>query len=438
MTLNLDRKTPPDFKLIDNVTTLSVEKKILSNHIPVHIINGGMQDVVEFTLIFNAGSWIQDVPLTAYATSNQLIEGSVKYTSTEISEKMDFYGAYFYTEYDHHSSSLSLYTLKKYLAQTLEIVQDVIMNPTFPESELDLFVKSRKQQYLIDRQKVGTLSYEKFIGTLFGTSHPYGRTAKLNDFDNITRQMLIDFHKKYYLPSNCEIFVSGKTDETTAQIIEQFFGANSWSNDRDISKFTKIISEPVSSTEKKHFVEKENAVQCSIRIGKRTINKAHPDYIKLQVVNTILGGYMGSRLMANIREDKGYTYGISSSMASYRNDGFFVISCETGVEFYTPTLEEIYKELKKLRSEEVGDEELQMVKNHLLGEALRAFDGPFNHSDIYKNLLEYGFTFSYIDDYIATIQHISKAEIMLLSEKYFHEDTMFEITAGAQPKQIEL
>lgn len=428
MNFELDRKSPPLFKTIDNVTTLKAEVKTLTNNIPLHIIKGGMQDVVEFSVVFNAGSWYQYAPLIAGATNNLIQEGTNSLTSSEISEKFDFYGAYFLTDYDYHNASLSLYSLKKYFNETLTIVKDIVMNPSFVESELKIFKQNRKQQFLINQQKVEILAHRKFVEVLYGLEYPYGRKANYEDYDRLNRQQLVDFHEKYYTAKNCQIYIAGKTDSTTNDLIETHFGKNNWNVKQQPTVNNKFAL--ISAKEKKHFVEKKNAVQSSIRIGKRTINKAHSDYIKLQTVVTILGGYIGSRLMKNLREDKGYTYGVGASIVSLINDAYFVISLETATKYCNAAIDEVYNELKTLRTQPIDDEELKSVKNHLLGEALRAFDGPFNHAEIYRDLLEYGYSLNYIDMYIAEIQKIDKEEIMRIAEKYLHEDTMFEIVAG--------
>jgi predicted Zn-dependent peptidase len=185
-----------------------------------------------------------------------------------------------------------------------------------------------------------------------------------------------------------------------------------------------------------HYFEKEDALQSAIRIGKPLFNRSHKDFTEMMVVNTILGGYFGSRLMNNIREDKGYTYGIGSAIASFNHSGYFFITSEVGADVTQNTLDEVNKEINILRDELVGQEELQLVRNYMIGSFMRSIDGPFALSDKYRILLDYNMNFDYYKNFIETVKTIEAERIMELAQIHFDPKSMYTIVAGKKNKDI--
>ncbi|MCD4678772.1 MAG: insulinase family protein [Bacteroidales bacterium] len=399
----------------------------LDNGIPVYIIDSGKQDLIRLELIFNAGYYVQSAPLQALTSGMMMKEGTSNYSSKEIAETVDHYGTYFETLIDQDTSCLCLYSLFKNLENVLPVLKEVVRNPVFPEEELSVFIAKNKQQFIIHSKKVEYQAKVNFNSNIFGYDHPYGRKADLKDFDLLNRDQIIDFYKTNYSSSNCKIFISGKSATDTLSLLNTHFGGDHWNINYD-TNHNAIRQNPV--TEKKQLIHKEDALQSAVRIGKPLFNKLHPDYSGLRVLMTILGGYFGSRLMTNIREDKGYTYGIGSGMVSLLNGGYMFISTETGIEHTSNTLKEIYYELDKLREEFVSPEELDLVKNYMLGEMLHNFDGPFDQADRYRSVVDYGLDFKYYRKSIDDIQKIEIYDLKQLAEKYLDPGSFYEVIAG--------
>ncbi|MFH2142796.1 MAG: pitrilysin family protein [Bacteroidota bacterium] len=423
----LDRKIAPQFNDIEKIDYIKADYQVLKNGIPVYLINAGFQDICKIDFIFNAGIWHQTSPLVASSTNEMLAEGSKSRTSKEISETIDFYGAILNHFTDKDFAGLSLVTLNKHLDKTLDVLYDIIKNPVFPESELITHLQNRKQQFIIDSAKTKTLAHRKFWNVLFGKNHPYGNNLELNDFDNLDKKQLFDFHKRHYTADNCKIIISGKIKSSVLKTVEKYFGDSNWQRK---SKITEIIPAISANSEKLHFIDKHDAVQSAIRIGKITINKYHEDFIGLQILNTVFGGYFGSRLMSNIREDKGFTYGIGSAIGSMLHSGFFVIVTEVGADVTKATIKEIYKEMKILREELIGEEELKSVKSYIMGELLKIFDGPFALSDSFRSIIDFGLDYSYFDKYIETVKNINSGTLNVLANKYLNDENLYEIIAG--------
>lgn len=425
--MKLDRNKHPEYKDIEHLTIPVPERIKLDNGIDTYIINAGTQDVIKIDLTFNAGSWYQKKPIIATIVNELLIEGTKSYNSQQIAEKLDFYGAFIHAQPTKDFGNITLYTLKKYLPETITILEDIIKHPIFPENEINIFLNNRKQQFQIDLEKVTHLARREFNEQLFGKHHPYGIKTNIEDYENINQTDILQFHKDLYHSENCKIVLSGKIDQTDIALLNKYFGSKDWSNTAEIKPIHFDI--PLQ-TKMESYIEKKDVTQTAIRLGKITIKDGHPDYHKLNVVNTILGGYFGSRLMKTIREEKGYTYGINSVLVSLKNAGFLVILSEVRADDTKNAIQDILAEIKKLREEKVSQQELDLVRNYMLGDLLRSFDGPFEISASFKNIIDFGLEDDYFNQTIEAIRSITPEEIIVLANKYLQEDTLLKTIAG--------
>ena len=431
----MDRTKQPEFKKFEKIDFIETKKSNLQNGIEVYSINAGSEEVIKLDLLFEAGVWYQKAPLVASFTNALLREGSKNYSSAEISERLDFYGAYLHAYVEKDLACVSLYCQNKHFEKTIEIFADIIKNPLFVEEELNILLNKRREQFLVDSEKVKVIASKNFQQVLFGKSHPYGKHAGLEDFANFERKMLLEFYNDYYTSGNCKIIVSGFIEERILKLLDENLGRNEW-NRKTLSYKNDIL---ISTTpEQLHLFEKEDSVQSAIRVGKLLFNKTHPDIMGMHLLNMVLGGYFGSRLMTNIREDKGYTYGIGSFIVSLKHSGYFAISTETGSEYTSKTIEEIAREIKKLQKEKISSSELERVKNHFLGDLTRSFDGPFEMADSFKSLLEYNLDYNYINKLIEVIKSTSPNELLELANKYLNFDTMKIVVAGKLDSEINL
>jgi len=306
-------------------------------------------------------------------------------------------------------------------------VEDIIKNPIFPKDEFDIYISNKKQKHLVNSEKVNVLARRRFSELVFGEKHPYGITVKDEDFDKLTLESVIEFYKTFYHSGNCTIIASGKLSKDLIKTLNRFFGKTTWGHTQAIPVPNVTVD---TTKQQKHFIEKPDAIQSAVRVGRLMFNKRNPDYFKFQVLNTIVGGYFGSRLMANIREDKGYTYGIGSGLASLVNGGFFYISTEVGTDVTNDTLKEIYKEIKLLREELVDSDELETVRNYVLGQFLRSVDGPYSLADKFKAIWEYGLDYNYFENYFEAVKTITPEEVKALANTYLQEKDLIELVVG--------
>jgi predicted Zn-dependent peptidase len=425
--MTLNRKIEPDFKVVEKIDIPTPVKVVLDNGIETYIIKSGTQDVVKIELIFNAGSWFQKQVLVASCANEMLMEGTSALTSRQIAEKLDFYGAFIHTQPTKDFGNVSLYTLRKYLPETIAILKDIVINPVYEQKELTTFLNRRKQNFQVELAKVSSIARREFNEQLFGTQHPYGQKAELADYSNVDRNNVVEFHKAHYHPGNCRIFISGKVADSDIELLNKTLGDKNWQSN-DLSCFNNLNIGSFKKSER--IILKEGATQSAIRLGKLVINRDHPDYFNLDIVNTILGGYFGSRLMKTIREEKGYTYGINSVLVSLKNACYFVILTEVNAEVTKNAVSDILFEMKKLRTEKVSIKELELVKNYMLGHLLRSFDGVFEISSNIRNLIDLNLDVDFYNRMITSIKDITPTEVMDIANKYLHEDSLVKTIVG--------
>lgn len=423
----IDRTVAPPISDINSFNIIKAQKTILENGIPLYQVFSENTELVKIEFMFFAGNWFQQTPITAFAVNNMLIEGTTKYTSAQIAELVEYTGAFIGYNIDKDNAYISVFTMSKFLPEVLPLFEEIIKNTTFPEHEVIQFKNKQKQQFLVEQTKVKNIAGAEHARMMFGNVHPYGYMIVEEDFDNLTREDMVEFHHKFYNSSNCAIITSGATNKKDIILIEKYFGKGIWN---DTNGMINVDYKKSSGTERKIYIEKPGVVQSAIRIGKELFTKIHPDYAAMSVVNCILGGYFGSRLMKSIREEKGYTYGINSLFVTFLHAGYLSIISEVGANVTKPAIFDIYAEIDRLRTEIVAEAELKRVKNYMLGEVVRMFDGPFAQAESLLSLLEYNFGYEYFDHYIETVKSITSIQIKELAYKYLDPASLYEVVVG--------
>jgi len=418
----LNRAIAPTFTLPSALEITSSKTHKLSNGIPIQIVEGGTQDVLRITFLFNAGTRHQAKALIAATTLSMLTEGTKNHTANQLAELLDYYGAYTDQGIDRDKAGISLYCLGKHIQNLLPLLQEIILYPTFPEKQFETLINKKKQQLTVERQKVAYLAREQHQAMLFGEKHPYGSYATPESYNKLNTGALIDFHKEYYKPEECLIILAGKSCIQQIPLIESLFGKTTWPKTKP--GMPKHFPIPSTTSEKQLTFTKSNAVQTAIRIGKISITQNHPDYVKLSILITILGGYFGSRLMKNIREEKGYTYGIYASLVPFKEAGVIVISTEVGKQYQQDTIDQVIYEIERLRTEGISDEELALVKNYIAGEMIHSVDGPLALSELLESLSIFDQDFNYLTEAYRETAEVTKEELLRLAQTYLSVDDL--------------
>lgn len=394
-----------------------------ANGVKIYVLDTDDFEVVRFTFVFHAGTSMQHKPFTASATANMLSEGSTKLSAQQIADELDFYGSYFDVNIDRDYSYISFVSLSKFFIHTADVAEEILLRPAFEERELKTYCQKRKQSLAIERRKVEVQSRELFAEALFGNHHPYGMSADGERYDDITRQDIVDLYNELYTAENCFIVCSGRVDDAVLERVSTMAEALPTGTKPSIA-----FPEPKPTYGLCHDID--TALQSSIRVGRLLFSRTHPDFVGMQVVATILGGYFGSRLMQNLREEHGYTYGVMAAMVNFDREGYLAIATQVAREHRDDALREIYAEIERLRTELITEEELQMVKNMMIGEVLRILDGPFGIADVTIENIMCDVDNSYTEHSVETIFAMTPEEVQRLAVKYLRREDLIEAVVG--------
>lgn len=426
--MSLDRTLPPLLRPLEAFEILRPERLEMKNGMQLNVIRAGSQEVVRLDLLIGGGQWHQTQALQALFTNRMLREGTPTMTSAQIAEKLDYYGAWLDLSSSVNCGFVTLYSLNKYFPRTLAIIADMLMNPSFPEKELEVVLETNRQQFLVNSSRVEVIARKHFNRSLFGEEHPFGRFAVESDYGRITPEVLREFYRKHYHSGNCTVYVSGKVTPEIIRCIEEHLGNVPWGEIKKVQPLELI--EPRQTTEKHVFVEKADALQSSLKMGCFMMDRVHPDFLKARVMVTLFGGYFGSRLMSNIREDKGYTYGIGAGIVNCPGSGVLAITTEADNQYIDSIITEVYREMDKMCNDLAPQEELEMVRNYMLGDFCRSYEGPFSLSEAWI----YTKTADLDDDFfvrqVDSIRSITAEEIRTLAQRYLCKENLIEVVAG--------
>ncbi|WP_109695792.1 M16 family metallopeptidase [Chitinophaga deserti] len=423
----INRRQAPAIKDAVNfdIQLKPLEQFRLDNGIPVYVVRSSEQETLQLELVFPAGSWYESENLVASATNFLMKNGTSKHSALEINEMTEYYGAYLNRNCFHENATYTLHCLSRHIPELLPTLQEVILDPVFPEQELAIFTQNMKQKLAVNLQKSEFVANRHIDKYLFGEFHPYGRVSSMMAYDALQTESLRGFYMQHYTYSNCKIFLAGNLPDNIIPLLNQYFGSTQWNGERHNIRPEMPI---LPSEEKKYRIfNDENGVQGSIRVARPFPNRYHPDFPKMLVLNTIFGGYFGSRLMSNIREEKGYTYGIHSQLYNFRQAGAVNITTEAGRDVCEKAIAEIYLEMDKLRNEPIPEEELSLVRNFMIGSILGDLDGAFQVIQRWKNLILNDLDENYFYNNIRTIKTISAEELQQLARQYLSPEDFYEL-----------
>lgn len=422
----INRKLAPEFTLDYQFKYSKAEIVDLKNNQRLYYVPSLNQQMIKLELVFNAGFVNHQNSIIPTTVAQLLFDGTIRRNSNEIANLIEGEGAFYDATCSAETFSITVYVLKNNLEKVLEVVTDVIKNASFPEIEIDKFVKIQKQKFLVNKEKVSFLARNKFSEAIYPKGSSYHSALNEADFDLINRDELIGFHKSFIKANTFRVYSAGALDKKSISTIDNYIGALMVNeNPAQSISFVKPVDDF-----KIQLIKKEQSLQSGIRIGKLLIPKTHKDFPKLFLLNTIFGGYFGSRLMTNIREDKGYTYGIGSGLSSNKKESTFFITTEVGSDYTQATIAEIEKEMEKLQKQLVSESELDLVKNYLFGSFMRNFDGAFEAIDRFKAINELGMDYSYYEFLFSEIKNASSESLREMAKKYFNFDKMVKVVAG--------
>ncbi|HSC54411.1 MAG TPA: pitrilysin family protein [Phnomibacter sp.] len=425
----IDRKIAPVIKnAVDFHFQLKpVEKWTLDNGVEVYALNGGEEEVMQLEWVFYAGNSWEQRNMVAGATNFLLKNGTTTRSAFDINDQFEFYGSYINRNCYNETSNITLHSLNKYVHELLPVVRDMLTNSIFPQEELDIFVQNSKQRLAVNLLKCDFVASREIDVLLYGKDHPYGKYSTAEDLDALNRDAILQFYQQYYQQGTCVMFVAGKLPSNLFALLNEQFGQLPW-KPAQIQPATPLPLNGEPPAQRIHRISNDtNGVQGAIRIARNFPNRHHPDFPGVQILNVLFGGYFGSRLMENIREEKGYTYGIHSYLQNHVEQSAWVISTEAGRDVCEATIKEVYYEMEQLRNAEVDEEELLLVRNYLLGSLLGDLDGPFQIIGRWKSYILAGLDESHFYKAIDNIKNISAKRLHELANQYLQPDMFHEM-----------
>lgn len=423
----LDRTLPPAFRPITGFDLIRPRLVTFGNGVKLFVFREGTQDLVRIEWVFNNVFERESQGLLNMAVNELMLEGTSAYSSAQIAELVDFHGAFLVPQFGYDQSTLTLFSLNKHLDNLLPLVKDILTDATFPEAELETYVRNNKQKLQVSLKKNSFVARRLFNKRVFGPTR-YGYVPGMADYDRLSDEALLAQFLKQCTADNCTLVVSGNVTDDVIASLERLFGGQ-W---REETVAPAADNPPVFVPPHALLMvdERKEALQSAIRIGYQSIQRRHPDFPGLQVLNTVLGGYFGSRLMVNIREDKGYTYNISSALVSLKHAAFFTLASEVGVQVTKATLAEIESEIQRLRDEPVDEAELALVRNYMMGAMLGSLENIFSHADLFKNVYFSGLDLDYYDYYTQVVNTITPDTLLRLANTYLDYDKMVKVVVG--------
>lgn len=418
----LDRTTAPRHVEINSFQLPSPELKTLENGVPLFVLRGVAQQVLKIELVFSGSKWDESKNGLSYFTAHMLEKGTKTKNSFEIADFFDFHGASVEISPGFDFVSVSLFCLTKTINKVLPQFIELVSSSIFPEDELTLQKEIFNQSLKINNEKTSYVASKLIRQHLFGPSHPYGKSIEEGDVNQLTGNDLRDFFHNHLLLN--QVFIVGSLDESILDSI--IYQLRIIQPDRRRQKSSTVI---ISQNELSEHVERPNSIQSSLRLGKRIINRNHKDYPALVLLNHIFGGYFGSRLMKNIREEKGLTYGIHSSISNLKHDAFFVIGADVNRINKDIAIAEIRKELDTLRNKIVGGQELQTAKSHLLGSLQLEIANPFSVIDKIKTIHLIGLDENFYNDLFVEILNVDETAIQRVALEHL-SDSLVEVAVG--------
>ena len=432
--------------------------------------------------MFPAGKQHEIHPLQSYYASQTLRYGCQGYTAAEFAERIDYYGAGLRSSVFMNRTCISLVTLKKHFASTVELMRRMLATPAYDEERLRIRCDADKAQLRVNLQKGSFVAMRTLRQSIYGNQHPCGTLVTPDDYDTLTSQHLRDYYDRYLSKGPCRLYLSGDVDDDTLAVLQSQLstvngqrstvnsqqstvnGQQSTDNGQqstvngqrstDNGQQSTVNGQQSTVNSQQSIVNCElsivncqqsivncqllslpGAVQDSIRIGCPMMDIGHPDYAPMRVLATVLGGYFGSRLMQNVREEKGYTYDIGAHFVTAIPQTLFCIYCEAQAGKAREVIDEVCKEMHRLQTELIPDDELRMVRNYMAGDLCRNYETAFDLIDAYLFEERLALPATHFDEVFDAVQTVSPQRLRQLAQQYLRPEMMHAVVVSNEENE---
>lgn len=360
-------------------------------------------------------------------TARMLREGTARLSSAEFAEAVEILGASLHIPVSHDYAAFSLFSLKKYARESLAIFAEMLESPRFDPADLQNVARLTARELEIELAKPEVLTYRALTERLFGANHPYGYNTQPDELLEVRVESLREHWRQFYRADNGALFVCGDLGEGVTGMLEDAFGRILIGEAPSLRP--ALAPAPLPDLTPIH-IPVEGATQTSVKMGRRLFGRNHPDYNDIFVLNTALGGYFGSRLMSRIREKKGYTYNIYSSLDAMRDDGYWYIATEVSPGNVKQTIRDIRREMRLLQEELIGEKEMTMLRNYIAGALMHGIDGPLNTLDVLRAYIMEDLAPEAYETLARAALHANAARLCELAQHWLNPDDFVVVTAG--------
>ena len=418
-TIAPEKQTLKDFKL-PHFKVKQLENKQLFYWLPY-----GNQDLVFLNIIFEAGSWQERQKYSAVFLPSMFFEGTHTKNQRQIRQLFDYYGASCNAQAGNHIFTLQLSCLSKHLDILLNQIIDLLHNCNFPLENWTKQVMIKLDNLKYQQAKTNYLAHQKFFKAFYTPQHPYYKFYDLESLKNFNLNYLQKHYQSYIVNAPFEVILAGGLTEDNLRSIERQLG------NINITKVVPDLAPYLNNhnESKTYYIEKKRALQTSIRIGKYLKPMSKSDEMTFKMLTTTLGGYFGSRLMTNLREDKGYTYGVYCQSSFLLKTRFLTIAGDFIKERREQVLSEIEREIENLKTRLIEKEELDRVKNYMAGQYLKSFNTPTDLIRHLKMCLHFGLDQHYRDKYISKLQAITAEDLRDSAQQHL-TDNWLKVMVG--------
>ena len=421
----LDRTTPPSLQPYPDIQLTMPSWRRLPNGVQMCVIDHGEVEVNQIDVYFGGGILEQPKRYVAQLLASTIDKGSSNFSAEAIAEQMAFYGAVKGGSVSDHHIKLSLRCTGSNLPKLMPIFFDYITTPQFDAKEFNNIVEQTRANAVVASKRVGSLSSILLSQMLYGKQAMMANEIGAKSIGDVTIADLRAFHKAYFASGNCRVVLSGKVTPASAAEVTRWF--ESWS-ERPVQPLAPWNCRCTHS--RREVINVPQALQSGIAAAIPAIGRQHPDYIGLRILTTAFGGYFGSRLMSNIREDKGYTYGIHAYLAGRKEEGHITIATECAAQHTQDVVDEICLEMQRLREELIPDAELALVRNHMMSNLLKTFDTAFSLADYVGSTITVGVQSDYFNRHYSLLQSITPEQLRTLAQTYLIRDSLRIAIAG--------
>lgn len=421
----LDRSQAPAFQIPDSIQLLHPEVRLLPNGIPVHFIPTPEIQIIRMEICVSASldNLLVEKRLIPFFTLEMLVEGTKTKSSEEIADFFDTYAAEVDTSIGFEFLQINLTSTKKHFLKVLPVFRELLTEAVFPGQELAKKKRQKSLQLSVNRGKTSYWASQLFKREMFGADHPFGQISVAEDVDSVQREDLIRYYENH-LWNKPQIFLTGNVGNEEIEAIGELLG------NLTVRSISPVESKFVNKPNHRVYEEKKDSVQSTIRIGCHVVPNSHPDHLPFWVMNTLLGGYFGSRLSKNIREDKGHTYGIYSAVGSLSSSDYWMVAADVIKAHSEEVFSEIYREIERIKHEPIPTDELETLRNYMAGKLLSQFNSSFEMISRFKSVHLSGLDFGYYQRQLEYILSFKENDIRNVAKKYLDPSKFVEILVG--------